>query len=73
MLKDLEALDCRHAPSHETFDRTPGREERYRCWSANLTDPKWDGHAGLYGRKQALRIERSRHLVKGGKTSTEVT
>ena len=71
MLKDLEALDYHRAPSHEAFDWVHGREERRRCWSIDLTNPKQDSHANLHRCKQALRIERSRHLIKRGKTSTE--
>ena len=35
--------------------------------------PEWDGYAGLYGRKQAIHIERERHKVKTGETSKEVS
>ena len=39
----------------------------------DLSNPAWDGYADLYGRRQAVRIERERELVKAATTSIEVT
>lgn len=39
----------------------------------HLSDSAWDGYAGLYGRRQAIHIERERHFLKTGATCTEVT
>ena len=61
------------APDHETLDKEHGRIERRRYWVKDLSDPDWDGYADLYGRQQAIRIERERHVVKTGETSTAVS
>ena len=71
MLDDLRAIDWSTAPWHETLDKAHGRIERRRCATVDLSNPAWDGCADLYGRRQAVRIERE--LVKAGTTSIEVT
>ena len=73
MLDDLRAIDWSAAPWHETLDKAHGRIERRRCATVDLSTPAWDGYADLYGRRQAVRIERERELVKAATTSIEVT
>ena len=73
MLDDLRAIDWSAAPWHETLDKAHGRIERRRCATVDLSNPAWDGYADLYGRRQAVRIERERELVKAATTSIEVT
>ena len=51
-----------------------GVEERRRWRSCAVLDiggPEWDGYGDLHGRRQALRIERERRLVKQGAGSRE--
>ena len=73
ILDDLRAIDWSDAPWHETLDKGHGRIERRRCTAVDLTGDAWDGYADLYGRRQAIRIERERELVKDGTRSIEVT
>ena len=73
ILDDLRAIDWSDAPWHETVDKGHGRIERRRCAAVDLTGDAWDGYADLYGRRQAIRIERERELVKDGTRSIEVT
>ncbi len=73
ILEDLEAIDFSDAPWHETVDKGHGRIERRRCAVVDLTGAEWDGHAALHGRRQAMRIEREREIIKTGKRSVEVT
>ena len=73
ILEDLRAIDFTDAPSHETVDKGHGRIERRRCAVADLSGPEWDGYAHLYGRRQALCIQREREIIKTGQRSTEVT
>ena len=73
MLDDLKAIDWRAAPWHETLGKAHGRIERRHCSTVDLTGSAWDGYAHLYARRQAVRIERERTLVKTGATSIEVT
>ena len=73
MLADLRAMDFSDCPTFETRDKEHGRIDLRRYWIKDLSDPQWDGKASLYGRRQALRIERVRKQVKSGETSTEVT
>ena len=73
ILEDLKAIDFSDAPWHETVDKGHGRIERRRCAVVDLTAAEWDGYAALHGRRQAMRIEREREIVKTGKRSVEVT
>ena len=73
ILDDLRAIDWSDAPWHETLDKGHGRIERRRCTAVDLTGDAWDGYADLYARRQAIRIERERELVKDGTRSIEVT
>ena len=73
MLDDLRAIEWSDAPWHETLDKAHGRIERRRCAAVDLSATAWDGYADLYGRRQAMRIEREREIVKHGTRSIEVT
>ena len=73
ILDDLRAIDWSDAPWHETVDKGHGRIERRRCTAVDLTGDAWDGYADPYARRQAIRIERERELVKDGTRSIEVT
>ena len=73
ILEDLKAIDWSDAPWHETVDKGHGRIERRRCAVVDLSAAEWDGYANLHGRRQAMRIEREREILKTGKRSTEVT
>ena len=73
ILEDLKAIDFSDATWHETVDKGHGRIERRRCTVVDLTAAEWDGYANLHGRRQALRIEREREILKSGKRSVEVT
>ena len=72
-LEDLKAIDFSDAPWHETLDKGHGRIERRRCAVVDLSGAQWDGYANLHGRRQAMRIEREREIIKTGKRSVEVT
>ena len=73
MLDDLQAMLFGHAPACETLDKGHGRIDRRRYWIKDLSDSGWDGYAGLYGRQQAIRIERERYTCKTAETSIEVS
>ena len=73
MLDDLQHMLFEDCPGHETLDKEHGRIDRRRYWVKDLSDPGWDGYADLHGRRQAIRIERERHVLKTGETSTEVS
>ena len=73
MLADLQGMDFSDCPACETLDKGHGRIDRRRYWVKDLSDAAWEGYAGLYGRQQAIRIERQRHVFKTGATSTELT
>ena len=73
ILEDLKAIDFSEAPWHETVDKGHGRIERRRCAAVDLSAAEWDGYANLHGRRQAMRIEREREILKTGKRSIEVT
>ena len=62
----------RRAAWHETVDKGHGRIERRRS-AVDLSGAEWDGYANLHGRRQAMRIEREREILKTGKSSIEVT
>ena len=72
ILEDLKAIDFSDAPWHETVDKGHGRIERRRCAVVDLSGAEWDGYANLHGRRQAVRIEREREILKTGKRSIEV-
>ena len=73
MLDDLQHMLFADEPDHETLDKEHGRIERRRYWVQDLSDPDWDGYADLYGRRQAICIERERHVVRTGETSIAVS
>ena len=73
MLADLQDMDFSACPTWETLDKQHGRIDRRRYWVKDLSDPGWKDYAKLHGRRQAIRIERERYLLKTGQTSTEVT
>lgn len=73
MREDLLGMDFDDCPMVETLGKEHGRIERRRYWVKDISAPEWDGYASLYGRRQAIRIERERHAVKTGKTSKEVS
>ena len=73
ILEDLKAIDFSDAPWHETVDKGHGRIERRRCAAVDLSGAEWDGYANLHGRRQTMRIEREREILKTGKSSIEVT
>ena len=73
ILEDLKAIDFGDAPWHETVDKGHGRIERRRCAVVDLSAVEWDGYANLHGRRQAMRIEREREILKTGERSVEVT
>ena len=73
ILEDLKAIDFSDAPWHETVDKGHGRIECRRCAAVDLSGAEWDGYANLHGRRQAMRIEREREILKTGKRSIEVT
>ncbi len=73
LLADLQAMLFGDSPAYETRDKEHGRSDRRRYWVKDLSDSAWEGYAGLYGRRQAIRIERQRQVLKTGASSTEVT
>ncbi len=73
ILDDLKAIDFDDAPLHETVEKGHGRFERRQCAVVDLSGAQWDGYAALHGRRQAMRIEREREILKTGERSVEVT
>ena len=73
MLQDLLGMDFSDCPMVETCDKQHGRIEQRRYWVKDIRAAEWNGYANLYGRQQAIRVERRREHVKSGKCSTEVT
>ena len=73
IFEDLKAIDFSDALWHETVDKGHGRIERRRCAVVDLSAAEGDGYANLHGRRQAMRIEREREILKTGKRSIEVT
>ena len=67
IFEDLKAIDFSDALWHETVDKGHGRIERRRCAVVDLSAAEWDGYANLHGRRQAMRIEREREILKTGK------
>ena len=51
----------------------PLSRRRRRCAVVDLSAAEWDGYANLHGRRQAMRIEREREIIKTGKRSIELT
>ena len=73
ILDDLENMDFCACPTVETVDKEHGRSDTRRYWFQEITDPGWDGYADLHGRTIAIRSERTRHVVRSGKTTVTVT
>lgn len=70
---DLADIDWSRARfSAETFQKAHGRMETRRCAAVDLTPAKWDGRCALHGRRQALRVERGRVVIKTGESTREV-
>ena len=57
--------------SKSDVDKGHGRLETRRCAALDITTPEWDGYCDLHGRKQAIRIERVREILKTGAISHE--
>ena len=74
MHDDLQAIDWSTARHYESdIEKAHGRVEKRRCWVLDITGPDWDGYCALYGRRQAIRIEREVYTVKSETTTTEIT
>ena len=72
MFDDLRAIDWRGARRVDGgWEKAHGRLERRSCAVLDIGGPEWDGYGDLHGRRQALRIERERRLVKQGAGSRE--
>ena len=72
MLEDLQAIDWSTARTgQEEWQKAHGRIERRQCAVVDVSGPEWDGYVDLYGRQQALRVDRERHVLSRGTTSTE--
>lgn len=71
MVDDRQHILFADCLGHETLDKQDGRIERRRYWIQDLSDLDCNGYAALYGRQQAIRIERERQAVKTGETSRE--
>ena len=70
---DLAVIDWRAARwSGDAIEKGHGRIETRRCAVLDPATPKWRGRCDLFGRRQALRVERERIVVKTGETSREV-
>ena len=71
--EDLAAIDWSRARwSAEVVGKAHGRLEIRRCAVEDLDDAQWNGLCDLSGRRQALRIERERTVLKTGRTTREV-
>ena len=73
ILDDLKAIDFSDAPSFETFGKGHGRLERRHCAVIDVSGAERDGYAALHGRRQAIRIERERGILRTGERSVKVT
>ena len=73
MLADLQAMDFSESSACETLDKGHDRIDRCRYWAKDISDSAWEGYAALEGRRQAIRVERERSVLKTGAASTEVT
>ena len=72
MFDDPQAIDWRGARRVDGgWEKAHGRLERRSCAVLDIGGPEWDGYGDLHGRRQALRIERERRLVKQGAGSRE--
>ncbi len=69
--KEIKGLDFDAVPGWTTEDYKHGRIEERTCWVVDLSGSEWDGHVGMHGRRQAIRIVRKRTEKKTGKTSCE--
>ena len=68
----LETIDWSRARWSKYYvDKGHGRIETRRCAVLDITDAKWNGYCDLPGRKQAIRIERTREIIKTGAISHE--
>lgn len=76
MLDDLRAIDAKEWGEGRSWaqdwSKAHGRIEQRRCTAIDLTAKRWDGYCHLYGRRQAVRIERQRIVVKSGQKSHEI-
>ena len=71
--EDLEAIDWSTAACFDQpAEKGHGRIENRRCLVLDISSPDWNNYCRLYGRQQAIRIERERYVLKTGKTSHEV-
>lgn len=71
--EDLADIDWSRARfSAETVHKAHGRLETRRCAAVDLTPAKWDGRCDLHGRRQALRVERERVVLKTGESTREI-
>ena len=71
--EDLAAIDWSRARwSAAVVGKAHGRLEIRRCAAEDLDDAQWNGLCDLPGRRQALRIERERTVLKTGRTTREV-
>ena len=71
--EDLKAIDFAGAPRCETIDKGHGRIEIRRCAAIDISGPDWDDYAALYGRRQAIRIQRTTEDIKTGEVTNETT
>ncbi len=71
--EDLMKVDWTRARRSEAvIDKGHGRIETRRCAAVDLTGKRWNGRCDLFGRKQAIRIERERIIVRTGEASKEI-
>ena len=71
-MEDLQAIDSSRARTwQEQWQKAHGRIERRQCAVVDVSGPEWDGYVDLYGRRQALRVERERHVLSRKTSSTE--
>ena len=71
---DLADIDWSAAHwSRDVVEKGHGRIETRRCAAVDLTAAKWNGRCDIFGRRQAMRVERERILVKTGEVTREVT
>ena len=72
LMEDLQAIDWSRARTwQEQWQKAHGRIERRRCAVVDVSSPEWDGYVDLYGRRQALHVERERHVLSSKTSSTE--
>ena len=72
ILKHLETIDWSRARWSKYYvDKGHGRIKTRWCAVLDITDAKWNGYCDLPGRKQAIRIERTREIIKTGAISHE--